>query len=767
MYRILYVDDEPGLLEIGKLFLDSTGEFDVWTVTSAGEALASPDILSFDAIISDYQMPGMDGLAFLKKIRERTKDVPFILFTGRGREEVVIEAINSGADFYLQKGGQPAAQFVELAHKIRIAIERRRAIDAVKDSEQRLTDIINFLPDATFAIDSTGKVIAWNQAMEQISGTAAADILGKGNYEDGMAFYGERRPLLADLLLSPDFSFEEKTYTNVRRAGTGITAEGPVQQKGKSPCYIWGIAGRLFDKKGKCTGAIESIRDITERKNAEKEIRAAYEQIAAAEEELRGQYEELASGDRKLREREAQLWAIFNEAPYAIAISDSATGKYLSVNTLFERGSGLAVSEILGKTSAEIGFVTPEEYEILLKEFTRNGSIRQKSLTVKRWDGRKAEILVSSVPVALSTRTIILTTVVDITDLKKIEDALHKQEQILQDAFTSIKDGISILDKTMTVIRVNKTMEEWYSHKLPLVGRKCWEVYHGRAGPCNICPTLYTLRTGKPAKERVPLEDAGETTGWLDLYSYPLIDSATGEMTGVIEYVRNVTEETKAHRELELANKKLNLLSSTTRHDIVNTLTGLLGLVDMAEALSTSGECTHLLSQIRDRAGVIQQQLDFTERYREVGMQAPLWQDVNALMAQILPATPRTKVCIVNDCDNVEIFSDPLLEKVFYNLVNNAFKYGGPALTTVHITTDLSAPELVIAVTDDGVGIAAGDKEHLFQREIGRKIGSGLFLAREILGITDITIRETGTPGKGARFEILVPPGAWRERKGS
>ncbi|ABS54922.1 multi-sensor signal transduction histidine kinase [Methanoregula boonei 6A8] len=765
MYRILYVDDEPGLLEIGKLFLDSTGEFDVSTLTSAEKALESPEILLFDAIISDYQMPGMDGISFLKNIRKRTKDVPFVLFTGRGREEVVIEAINSGADFYLQKGGQPTAQFAELAHKIRIAIERRRAIDSVKDSEQRLTDIIDFLPDATFAIDTTGRVIAWNRAMEQMTGTPAEDIRGKGNYEDGMAFYGERRPMLADLLLNPDFSFEEKTYTNVRRAGTGITAEGPVQIRGNSLRYLWGIAGRLFDKEGKCTGSIESIRDITERKEAEKELQAAYEQIAAAEEELRGQYEELAAGDLKLKEREAQLWAIFKEAPHAIAISDSATGKYLSVNTLFEQGSGLAASEILGKTSAEIGFVPPEEHELLLKEFIREGGIRQKPLTAKMWDGRKADILFTAVPIVLSTRTIVLTMVVDITDMKRIEDALRKQEQILNDAFASIKDGISLLDKTMTVIRVNKTMEEWYSHEMPLIGRKCWEVYHGRAGPCDICPTLHTLKEGKPAKERVPLVDAGEVTGWLDLYSYPVIDSATGEMTGVIEYVRNVTEETKAQRDLELANKKLNLLSSTTRHDILNTLTGLQGLVDKAASLSTSGECTHLLSQIRDRAGIIRQQIDFTGRYQEVGVHAPLWQDVNVLLSRILPATPRTKAGIVNDCDNVEIFSDPLLEKVLYNLVNNALKYGGPDLTTVHITSDLSAPELIIAVADDGVGIAAGDKDHLFQREVGQKTGSGLFLAREILSITGITIRETGTPGKGARFEILVPPEAWRKKR--
>ncbi|NLD99668.1 MAG: response regulator, partial [Fibrobacter sp.] len=101
----LYVDDEEELLTIAKLFLERTGEFRVDIAKSAQEVLQSGSLQSYDAIISDYQMPGMNGIEFLKAVRDQDKDIPFILFTGKGREEVVIEAINNGADFYLQKGG--------------------------------------------------------------------------------------------------------------------------------------------------------------------------------------------------------------------------------------------------------------------------------------------------------------------------------------------------------------------------------------------------------------------------------------------------------------------------------------------------------------------------------------------------------------------------------------------------------------------------------------------------------------------------------------
>lgn len=129
---VLYVDDETVLLELGRQFIEGMGDFSVSTAESVADA---QDMLAgkpFDVIVSDYQMPGTDGIAFLKYARERYADTPFILFTGRGREEVVIEAINNGAEFYLQKGGDPLPQYTELAQKIRAAVDKYRAIRALR-----------------------------------------------------------------------------------------------------------------------------------------------------------------------------------------------------------------------------------------------------------------------------------------------------------------------------------------------------------------------------------------------------------------------------------------------------------------------------------------------------------------------------------------------------------------------------------------------------------------------------------------------------------
>jgi len=131
MISVLYVDDEPVLLDVGKVYLERSGQFLVDTLTSAPAALEIMKIRRYDAIVSDYQMPDMDGIAFLKIVRETWPTLPFIIFTGRGREEVVIEALNSGADHYLQKGGEPRSQFAELGHIITRSVERKRAEETI------------------------------------------------------------------------------------------------------------------------------------------------------------------------------------------------------------------------------------------------------------------------------------------------------------------------------------------------------------------------------------------------------------------------------------------------------------------------------------------------------------------------------------------------------------------------------------------------------------------------------------------------------------
>ncbi|MCE5213342.1 MAG: PAS domain S-box protein, partial [Methanobacterium sp.] len=143
---------------------------------------------------------------------------------------------------------------------------------ALKKSERQLQDIIDHLPDATLAINLDGEVIAWNKAIEEMTGVKAADIMGKANYEYAIPFYDERRPILIDLIFKSEEEIKEMHYLGIHKEGKALMAETTLPTPRGIKSYLWGKASPLYDENGELMGAVESIRDITHRKKAEREL---------------------------------------------------------------------------------------------------------------------------------------------------------------------------------------------------------------------------------------------------------------------------------------------------------------------------------------------------------------------------------------------------------------------------------------------------------------------------------------------------------------
>ena len=224
----------------------------------------------------------------------------------------------------------------------------------------------------------------------------------------------------------------------------------------------------------------------------------------------------------------------------------------------------------------------------------------------------------------------------------------------------------------------------------------------------------------------------------------------------------DITDRKQSEDALFHANKKLNMLSSITRHDILNNLTALYSLLDLSKEVS--GKDPHLQEYFEKELGIaqtIQKQIEFTRFYQDIGVRAPEWRDVGAVIASAVSELKPKGITVNAAIPAVEIFADPLITKVFYNLMENSLRHGGN-VREITFTAAEQEEGLVLVYRDDGVGITVEDKKNLFKKGFGKNTGLGLFLSREILAITTITIGENGEPGSGARFEILVPKGKYR-----
>jgi len=186
---------------------------------------------------------------------------------------------------------------------------------------------------------------------------------------------------------------------------------------------------------------------------------------------------------------------------------------------------------------------------------------------------------------------------------------------------------------------------------------------------------------------------------------------------------------------------------------------GYLSMLEKKQFDPTQAEYFQKVSTAADRISAM---IRFTKEYEDIGVNAPAWQDCRSLVDTAAKEAPLGKVMVKNDLPaGAEVFADPLVVRVFYNLMDNAMRYGGK-ITTLRFSAVEHDGNKVLVCEDDGIGILAEEKEMIFDRGFGKNTGMGLFLAREILDITGISIRETGDPGRGARFELTVREGAWR-----
>jgi len=236
------------------------------------------------------------------------------------------------------------------------------------------------------------------------------------------------------------------------------------------------------------------------------------------------------------------------------------------------------------------------------------------------------------------------------------------------------------------------------------------------------------------------------------------IKNDRGAIVGASAITHDITDRKRMEDALRQANRQLNLMTSITRHDILNNIQGMLAYLEILESKKTDPDTSTLLAKLNYATKMIQTQIEFTRIYQNLGAHEPQWQKLD----RVIPLSQvSSHITLTTEVNGVEVYADPMLEKVFYNLLDNTVRYG-LTVTVIRVFYSDSQEGLTVIYEDNGIGIPTDEKKRIFERGYGKNTGLGLFLAREILAITGMTIRETGVPEKGARFEINIPKGKYR-----
>ena len=816
-------------------------------------------------------MTGMNGIELLKAIRASGSDIPYIIFTGRGREEVVVDALNAGADFYLQKGGRPKPQYAELSNALRHLVEKREAKNALLETEA--------LRKSEMRLSIAQKVAGlgfWDYNLKTdtlFCSDHACRLLGYEPHEIDPFFLTYLR------LVHPDDreDLEKKlsaakrdcaSYDHIHRL---ILSDGEVR-------YIHSLGEVISDEKGEPERFIGTLADVTERKNLENQLQDAlarsderYRNVVEAQNEfvcrfipdgthvfvneayctyfgkkrndiighkfvpdippednvVINEHFKSFSPDqpyRMLRHRiimpngevRWQNWsdrAIFDDSGTIIEyqsvgrdITDNirteeklyetsqrmhdiieflpdATfaidqdGVIIAWNKAAERLTGVKAEAVLGKGNHEYAIPFYGIRKPVLMDFVMNPDLKVAEKKYRVIEAEQDLLIADAELPDLCGRPVVLRvaarpfynkngemvgaieSIRDITERREAREALQKSEQTARALLDSSLAAILLLDRNGIVLDCNEVYPTRFNiTREELVGQCIWDFFSKEDAKWRREEVEQVFVSGESIRGQTELDGK-----WSDYVEFPVFDH-DGSVQSVTIYAMEITDLKRAEAAVKETNKKLLLLSSITRHDILNNVSALViyeSLMEDAIAANNIEEMKEDLKVIAEVTDRIEEQITFTRDYESLGIRDPMWQSIGVIVETAVEHIQVEHLEIDRSCTEINIFADPMFGRVFWNLFDNALRHGGE-VTEIRVSCSSEGETMVVMVEDNGKGIADEMKETIFHRGVGSNTGYGLFLAKEILEITGISISETGVLGEGARFTMTVPKGAWR-----
>lgn len=440
-----------------------------------------------------------------------------------------------------------------------------------------------------------------------------------------------------------------------------------------------------------------------------------------------------------------------------------------AVNPRLEEILGFLSDELIGHPVQEIMFPGDLEAETdHMKERVR-GKRETYEQKLRHRTGREVWCRISATPLFTEAGAFrgSFAMIADVTHAKRVEQDLRRSEEKYRDLVENASTIIMKMDMAGKITYLNEYARRFFGYSdSEIIGKPVLGTLVPEEESVTARDMAFIIRDALAHPEKYAIHENEEHRrngdhAWIVWENRPQYD-AEGRLAGIVSFGSDITERRKAEGALAQANKRFNLLNSITRHDILNQLTGLFGYLELSKDLHPDEKIRTYIDRELAITRTIRRMITLTKNYQDIGQFRPQWQQIGTIVRYITRNLKMSHITITENVGQLEVYADPLLEKVIFNLIDNAVHHGGEKLTVIRFSCETSTSGCVLICEDDGEGVRYEEREKIFSKGYGKNTGFGLFLAREILGITRYTIRENGVPGRGARFEILVPAGYYR-----
>lgn len=725
---VLLVDDDACFLKTSKQCLETQGHFQIDTASSVDEAMGKMEKAKYDVVVSDYQMPGKNGLQFLKELREKDNIVPFIIFTGRGREEIAIRALNLGAEGYFNKSGGPETVYGELAHGVLQVVGKRRAEYLFLKVEDKYRRLVETLREGIWVIGKDSRTTFVNPRMAEILGYDIEEMKGRHLF----SFMDEHGVEIAKRLLErrKQGLKEQHDFEFLRKDGTRI--------------YATLETSPITDDNGNYSGALASVMDITESKKAEEELKLS----------------------------EQRFRCLVENTLVGITTVDTK-GRLTYLNRATADMFGYSGSEMLGQPFNS--FLHPDDKGKIMRLFLKLILLRREPRLLEfrgvRKDGHVINLMSKPTRFVLDGKTVGFQAIIlDVSKSRKAEKEDLMQKERAQEYLNIIGNIVVALDSNGRIIVLNKKGHEILGYEeRKLLGKDWFETCILKESREQAVEVFKACMQGKlemaQHQENPILTKNGEKriVSW---YNTVLKDD-DGKIIGMLSSGEDITECKKAEKsaeesrkKLDVVNEKLLAVGGLTRHDVRNKLSMIVGNVYLSKKkLADNPEILENLEDIESGCNQIVKILDFAKAYEMLGVEELTYVKVEEAVQEAVSLFSDLKAAKVrNECKGLTVLADSLLRQLFYNLIDNSLKHG-KKVRQIRINYEIDGDRLRLFYEDDGVGLPPEAKARIFQQgyTTGMGTGFGLYLIKKITEVYGWTIEENGKTGKGARFVMTIP----------